>query len=105
MIDGQQPRYTPGPWEALPHPSMTRGWIVRPVLIGPRVFTVPPSGPVVLTNEADAHLISAAPDLLESGVAVLDEFGDRNGDGDTLLDPQHDASLRRMQLAIAKARA
>ena len=64
---------TPGIWEAGQHPAVPNGWIVRPVLFGANVRTLPEceGGHVIILNEADALVMAAAKDLLEAlkGVA------------------------------------
>jgi hypothetical protein len=53
---------------------MSSGWIVRPVLFGPRVTVLPEheGGHVVIKSEQDARLIASAPDLLEALIDLED---------------------------------
>lgn len=91
---------TPGPWEVGQHPAMSRGWIVRPALFGPRVMVLPEwdGGHVVLKSEADAHLIAAAPELLTSLKIMLSLFGGADPD-----DVEGNAALDAAVAAISKA--
>lgn len=76
--------HTPGPWTVGQHPALNKGWIVRPVLFGSRTTRLPlhEGGHTILKNEADAHLIAAAPDLLEAlkvAAAALEEIAAHPG--------------------------
>ena len=97
-----KPAATPGPWKVSvdPRPVKTR-CIVHEEPKGTRLFsrhvaTVSIHGPDV-ENEANAHLLAAAPDLLAACKQAV-EFLD-NGPGGTGID----AACVRVRAAIAKA--
>lgn len=92
--------HTPGPWEVGQHPATSRGWIVRPVLFGSRTTRLPlhEGGHTILKNEADAHLIAAAPDLLAALKVVLSLFGGADPD-----DVEGNEALDAAVAAISKA--
>lgn len=93
---------TPGPWQVRVEPSLTKTrCIVHEVWRGTRLFfrhiaTVSVHGPDA-ENEANAHLLAAAPELLAACKQAV-EFLD-NGPGGTGMD----AACVRVREAIAKA--
>lgn len=96
------PTNTPGPWKVSVSPSLLKTrCIVREERQGTRllsrhVATVSVHGPDG-ENEANAHLLAAAPDLLAACKQAV-EFLD-NGPGGTGMD----AACVRVRAAIAKA--
>ena len=93
------PKFTPGPWVLGTHPANHRLNIIKPVMFGSRVTVLPEceGGHVSIKNIADAHLIAAAPDLLEA----LEELYDIGSD--TGMDWDWDC-MKKARSAIAKAR-
>lgn len=88
-------KHTPGPWTAHEYGSPTGHWYVR----GPRDEKII-HGPS-LNNEANAHLIAAAPDLLEQTKllerALLYEIKKSENDGDN-----EGARLKGVTLGIVR---
>lgn len=98
-----KPAATPGPWKVSTSPgaAVTTRCIVHELSKGTRllsrhVATVSAHGPDV-ENEANAHLLAAAPELLAACKQAV-EFLD-NGPGGTGID----AACVRVRAAIAKA--
>lgn len=98
----RQPSATPGPWKVSVSPSLVKTrCIVHEVWRGTRLFfrrvaTVSIHGPDA-ENEANAHLLAAAPDLLAACKQAV-EFLDNGPDGTGV-----DAACVRVRAAIAKA--
>jgi hypothetical protein len=87
-------KHTPGPWTFVQGGSGDfPTWNVR---IGSNLVTLPFASSME-TLDADARLISAAPDLLDALFWALSQIEDD-------LDPDHQAALASAWAAIAKAK-
>lgn len=66
-------QHTPGPWNARPTASLGPQWVVYPEADGPDIAIIYDHG----NTEANAHLIAAAPELLEAcrRIAVYAQSG------------------------------
>lgn len=55
-------------WEVGQHPAVSKGWVVRPIMFGRNVRVLPESegGHVMFKDESVAHLVAAAPEMLEA---------------------------------------
>lgn len=89
-------KYTLGPWKA-------DGDMVRAVLYDEVVASTNPgcgccSGPLTEQVKANAHLIAAAPDLLETTKSAITNLGKFGHDSEEWSD-----ALERLNKAIAKA--
>jgi hypothetical protein len=96
-------RHTPGPWK-MHHPSSVVGSLVSygDLTKGENICTVMPQLDIAVC-EANARLISAAPELLDS----LEQFvALANFDADTLpkTTEEWDAMVTEAEVAIAKAK-
>ncbi len=90
-------KHTPGPWRAYQGEETKRGrtryyWAVAPA-VGGRIAEL--DDPFPASDEANAHLIAAAPDLLVACEAALDWFVSVAADG---------APATTVAAAIKKAR-
>lgn len=90
-------KHTPGPWVATPDPlGCETDWMVG-AAVGH------PDG-VAVCNKRDAHLIAAAPDLLEACRKLVEWHGNRAGFGDGLLPADQQVEwIANAMRAIAKA--
>ena len=89
--------FTPGPWKVVQRSSNEMMCSFVGVVVGDDLIEMP--GPQSNVGTANARLISAAPDLLEALIELVQEFditlGNR-GNPDT-------TEIRRARAAIAKA--
>lgn len=93
-----EPKHTPGPWTLA---SCSHGGLIlrRGDAIGRDTHI---QSSLQVLPEADAHLIAAAPDLLEALKAMLSEYGDV-GDESILEEDEPNHPVIVAHRAIAKA--
>ena len=88
---------TPGPWAYVRNPENTR-WIID----GSPHHAIACTAGFEPDNEANARLISAAPDLLDAAIYAVEAYGKPGGPWNVPSDPG--GWLDRARAAIAKAR-
>ena len=88
-------KHTPGPWVARPDPNACQpdDWCVG---IGDSLANI---DKVAVCSERDAHLIAAAPDLLEALKSIVKSLADQDDEG--LI--EHAQQMIDARAAIAKA--
>lgn len=98
-MTNQEHKYTPGPWEQFAKLTASenhKGFDVQDVASQHWIATVGPRDMDGIEGEANAHLIAAAPDLLEALMAVDEWLDDQS-----LAQPA--VSRQGIRDAIAKA--
>lgn len=109
-----KPKHTPGPWFIKPTPSGTfgRGWKeISPSVVTCAEYHSSRDGVVcgVQMSDANAHLISAAPDMLEAlllAESAMNHMGDALNGMDAVIDEdqEHFQAFEKVRAAIAKAK-
>lgn len=105
--------YTPGPWVV--HQEIGSSWplVMAGGQAGRIVANINPEScpdkssapsPVVMPADANARLISAAPELLESLSELIDAMGRYEGDVGGDVPAHHGRMMAKARAAIAKAR-
>jgi hypothetical protein len=90
-------KHTPGPWALREDSCVIVDSVVGYPIAGTR--TKRPED----ENRANAHLISAAPDLLEALQEITDDYSDRFDLDSPSTNPGIKTSIARARAAIAKA--
>ena len=88
-------KFTPGPWdlEKYPYNDIISGWFIKAAEDEVSFIRIGD-----IQEEADAHLIAAAPELYEA----LDEIINYFGGADHALDDPY--VMKRVRVSLAKAR-
>ena len=105
-VDVNVGRHTPGPWKVshdVDHWPLVMGGGKIVANVNPESFHGVVADFVEMPAEANARLISAAPELLESLVELHAAMTRYEGDADGEPTPEHGRMMRKVRSALEKA--
>lgn len=100
-----KPKFTPGPWQIIPEDQAIHRWVIG-AMDGCSIASCDPVGPWRSDDEAtaNAHVISAVPDMYEALRGLLDRYVGLVNSGDAgFWDPEKERPVSMARAALAKA--